>query len=140
MKMYIVRKILVVLIMVLPLISWSGCKKQAKCGCGKDVLFSYNKENNNELLLKHSEITFGTNGASASFSMGYSTYIFCNPIEMYPIYTAMNNDDQMLLSGDAFWECNYLMQSGSGGSSYYYYYKVYNIEVTKLEPYLYGKK
>jgi hypothetical protein len=135
MKMYIVRKILVVLIMVLPLISWSGCKKQAKCGCGKDVLFSLKDE-----LLDHSAITFGANGASASFSIGYSTYIFCNPIEMYALYSAMNKDDQMILSGDAFWECSYLMQSGSGGSSYYYYYKVYNIEVTKLEPYLYGKK
>jgi hypothetical protein len=59
---------------------------------------------------------------------------------MYALYSAMNAEDQLLLSGDAFWECSYLMNSGSGGSSYYYYYKVYNIEVTKLEPYLYGKK
>ena len=134
MKMYIIRKIVVVLIMVIPLISWSGCKKQARCGCGKDVLFSLNDE-----LMDHSSITFGSNGASASFSIGYSTYIFCNPLEMYAIYTDMNSSDRLRLSGDAFWECSYMMQSG-GGSSYSYYYKVYNIQVTKMEPEVYGKK
>jgi hypothetical protein len=135
MKMYIFRKILVILIMVLPLVSWSGCKKQAKCGCGKDVLFSLENE-----LMNKSSITFGASGASASFTIGYSTYIFCNPIEMYAIYSTMKSDDQLLLSGDAFWECSYLMQSGGSSYSYSYYYKVYNIQVTKMEPYLYGKK
>jgi hypothetical protein len=135
MKIYIIQKIFVVLIMVLPLISWSGCKKQAKCGCGKDVISTLDT-----LLLDYSDITFGTNGTSASFSLGNDRYIFCNPFEMYAIYTKAEENEPFLLAGDLFWECTYLMQSGSGGSSYYYYFKVYNIEVTYMVPWPYGKK
>jgi hypothetical protein len=133
MNKYLIQKILVAIIILLPIVSWSGCKKQAKCGCGKDVVSTIDS-----MLLDHSTIIYGSNGSTASFMLGYNTYYFCNPTEMYSKYTSMGNNDQMLLSGDLFWECSYLMNSSN--SSYYQYYKVYNIQVTLMEPYLYGKK
>lgn len=130
---------LVVLIILLPVASWSGCKKQAKCGCGKDVVSTIDS-----MLIDHSRVVYGTNGGSAYFTLSnaygyYDTYYFCNPTEMYSKYSAMNNKDQMILSGKLYWECQYLMNS-SNSYGYQQYYKVYNIDVTLLEPYLYGKK
>lgn len=133
MSKYIIRKLAVVLIILLPLFSWSGCKKQAKCGCGKDVLWTITKQ-----VLDRSSLVFGVDGATASFSVGYDTYFFCNPVEMYPVYNSLSGEDQILISGDVFWECTYLMNSGS--SQYYQMYRVYNIQVSALEAYLYGKK
>jgi hypothetical protein len=133
MSKYIIRKLAVILIITLPLFSWSGCKKQAKCGCGKDVLYTITKQ-----VLNRSSIVFGTDGATASFQMGYDTYYFCNPVEMYAIYNNLAGEDQILISGDVFWECTYLMNSGS--SQYYQMYRVYNIDVSALEAYVYGKK
>ncbi len=129
----IILKILVIIIILLPVASWSGCKKQARCGCGKDVVNTIDS-----MLIDHSAIIYGSEGGSAYFQLGYNTYYFCNPEDMYPKYTGTNAEDQMLISGDLFWECQYLMNSSN--SYYYQYYKVYNIEVTMLEPYLYGKK
>jgi hypothetical protein len=133
MRGYIIRKILVVLLMILPVVSWSGCKKQKKCGCGKDILFSLDEE-----LLDYSDIVYNSDGTNAYFSIGYSTYYFCNPSEMYEAFKDISADDQILLSGDAFWECSYLMNASN--SYYYSLYKVYNIQVTGLKSYLYGKK
>lgn len=129
----IILKVLVIIIILLPAASWSGCRKQARCGCGKDIVSKIDS-----MLIDHSTITFTSGGGSAFFQIGYNTYYFCNALEMYPKYTSMNNDDQMILSGDLYWECQYLMNSSN--NYYYRYYKVYNIQVTLMEPYLYGKK
>jgi hypothetical protein len=51
----------------------------------------------------------------------------------------LEGEDQLILSGNLYWECTYLMNS-SNSSYYSYYYKVYNIDVTELKSYLYGKK
>lgn len=139
MKLYIIiRKIFVALIIILPVFPWSGCKKQVKCGCNGDVIRSLKNE-----LMDRSQIVYSTDGNSASFSItsgyGYDTYIFCNPGEMYPIYKDLEGQDQILLSGDLYWECQYMMSS-SNYSYYSYYYKVYNINVTEMKSYLYGKK
>ena len=139
MQLYIFRKILVVLIIILPVFSWSGCKKQVKCGCDGDILRSMDEE-----LMDRSKIIYSADGSSAYFSVsnGYysnDTYYFCNPGEMYPKFKELEGEDQIILSGDLYWECTYMMNSSS--SSYYsYYYKVYNINVTELKSYLYGKK
>ena len=130
---YVIRKILVILIFIIPVVSYSGCKKQARCGCDKDVLFSLDSES-----LEYSQLLYNSDGTSASFSQGYSTYIFCNPVEMYEKYKTYSYGDQMLISGDVFWECNYLYSSSN--YSYQTYYKVYQIHVKDLKVYLYGKK
>ncbi len=133
MKGYTIRKILVVLIFVLPLVSYSGCKKQAKCGCDKDVLYTLENE-----PIDYSQLYYNAEGTTASFMIGYDQYIFCNPVEMYQKYKSFTSGDQMLISGSIFWECNYLYNSSN--YSYQSYSKVYQIHVTDLKVYLYGKK
>jgi hypothetical protein len=129
----ILRKVLVIFIIIAPIISYSGCKKQAKCGCGKDVLFSLNGD--------LSTIYFNETGTNITFttvSNPYSTYNFCNPSEMFPKLANYKPGDVVQIYGDVFWECNYLYQSSN--SSYNNYYKVYMIQVTDLGSDPYGKK
>jgi hypothetical protein len=128
----IIRKILVVLIIITPLISYSGCKKQAKCGCGKDVLYT--------LTNQQAYVYFSEPAAGITFtSVGdpYSTYNFCNPSEMFPKLKDYKSGDILLVSGYVYWECNFVYQS----SNYQYqtYYKVYMVEVTDVYKNLYGK-
>jgi len=136
--MVIIRKILVIMIFVLPVFSWSGCKKQVKCGCEGDIIRSLKSE-----LMDRSSIRYSSGGSTAYFTVSsgiyYDTYYFCNPAEMYSAFQDLEGEDQILLSGDLFWECTYLMNT-SNNSYYSYYYKVYNIKVTELKSYLYGKK
>ena len=118
---YIIRKLILLMIFILPLFSWSGCKKQVKCGCNGDVIGSFDNE-----LMDRSSIRYSSGGASAYFTISngyyYDTYYFCNPAEMYSAYQDLEGEDQIILSGDLFWECTYMMNSSS--SSYYaYYYK-----------------
>ena len=139
MKSYIFRKIVVALIFIIPIFSWSGCKKQVKCGCDGDILRSLTDE-----LMSRSQIIYSSDGTSAYFSIsnGYlstDTYYFCNPGEMFAKSKALEGDDQIYISGDLYWECNYMMSS-SNNSYYSYYYKAYNIDVTELRSNLYGKK
>lgn len=132
MRGLIIRKILVVLIMLAPVLSYTGCKKQAKCGCDGDVLFS---------LTKVQAYVYWTSAASitcVSMSDPYSTYNFCNPGEMFPKLKDYKSGDLLLVSGQAFWECNYLYQSSN--YSYGSYYKVYMIQVSDVSVDLYGKK
>jgi hypothetical protein len=128
----VIRKILVVLIFITPLISYSGCKKQAACGCGKDVLYTLNDT--------PCYVYFSEAGAGITFlTLGdpYSTYNFCNPTEMFPKLADYKSGDILLVSGFVYWECNYVYQS----SNYQYqsYYKVYMCEVTDVYKNLYGK-
>jgi hypothetical protein len=141
---YKVRKLLVVLIILLPVVSYTGCKKQARCGCDGDMLYSITDQ-----VFDHSSIVYNSTGTNAYFfvysGLGayYDTYYFCNPSEMFAKYSSINSNDQVKLSGDLYWDCSYVSQasSSSSSSSYYYsYYKVYNIKVTSIESSLYGKK
>jgi hypothetical protein len=130
---YIIRKILIVLIIIAPVISDTGCKKQKRCGCGKDVLFT----------LESTQATVYYNESKTSITFNtlddpYSTYNFCNPGEMAPKLEDVNSGDVLLVSGDVFWDCTYLYQNSN--YSYQTYYKVYMIQVTDLRSNLYGKK
>ena len=137
MTSYLVRKILVIAIILLPVFSFNGCKKQAKCGCGKDILFSITDE-----ILDYSSIIYASGGATASFSISNGVasdyYHFCNPNEMYEKYMSLAGQNQVKISGDVFWDCTYMMNQSN--SYYYSYYKIYNIEVTDMKSSLYGKK
>jgi hypothetical protein len=133
MRGQIIRKILVVLIIFAPVISYSGCKKQAKCSCDGDVLFSLTNE--------ESTVIFNETGSTIYFSTinnPYARYNFCNPGEMFPKLADYKSGDVLQVSGQVFWECNYLYQSSN--SSYSSYYKVYDIKVTDVTVDLYGKK
>jgi hypothetical protein len=129
----IIRKILVILIVFAPVISYPGCKKQAKCGCGNDVLFT--------LTNRQARVSFNESGSSIAFSTlddPYSTYNFCNPGEMFPKFTDFKSGDILLVSGHVYWDCNYVYQQSN--YSYQSYYKVYQIQVTDVRADLYGKK
>jgi hypothetical protein len=133
MRGQIIRKILVVFIILAPAFSYSGCKKQAKCGCDGDVLFT--------LDLAQATVFFNETGSNITFTLlsdPYSTYNFCNPGEMFPKLKDYKSGDVLLVSGSAFWECNYLYQSSN--YSYQTYYKIYMIQVTDVTVDLYGKK
>ena len=133
MKANLLRKILAILIIIAPVVSYSGCKKQAKCGCGKDVLFT--------LTNARAHVFFnekGTNIYFTNLSDPYSTYYFCNPSEMFPKMSDYNTGDELMVSGHAYWNCSYINQSSN--SSYQSYYKVYQVQVTNVYMDLYGKK
>ena len=125
------RRIIVALIIIAPIFSYTGCKKQAKCGCGKDVLVT---------LTNRSARIFWNTSASISFQIegeSLSTYTFCNPTEMFPNLANAKSGDILLVSGHVYWDCNYVYQSSN--SSYQNPYKVYNVQVTGLILDLYGK-
>jgi hypothetical protein len=125
------RKLLVMLVFVAPLVSFPGCKKQAKCGCGKDVLFTLTNERANVYWETGSYISFKT------LNDPYSTYNFCNPGEMFPKLSEYKSGNELMVSGHAYWNCSYIQQAGN--SSYGSYYKIYDIEVTDVYMNLYGK-
>jgi hypothetical protein len=129
----ILRKLLVLMVIVLPLFAGTDCKKQAKCGCDGDMLFTLTRE--------QARVYFNETGSNIYFSTlnnPYSTYYFCNPGEMFSKLTDSKSGDILLVSGVAYWECNFLYQS----SNYSYYtsmYKVYQVQVTDVVTDLYGK-
>jgi hypothetical protein len=132
MKGFIIRKIFVALIILIPVFSSNSCDKQEKCGCDGDILFSLDQE-----ILNYSQIIPLSNGATMRFQVGYETYDFCNPVEMYAVYLNLDADEQVQITGDVYWDCSYV--SSASQSSYYNYYKYYNIHVTELKSFLYGK-
>jgi hypothetical protein len=130
---HILRKLCIVLIIIVPVFSYSGCKKQAKCGCDGDTLFT--------LTNKQATVYYNETGTNITFTLltdPYSTYNFCNPGEMFPKFADYKSGDVLLVSGKVYWECNYLYQSSN--YSYQSYYKVYMIQVTDVTVDLYGKK
>jgi hypothetical protein len=134
MKVKILRKLLVILIIFAPVISYTGCKKQAKCGCDGDLLFSLTKA--------AAYVSFNETGTTITFTPvdnPYAYYNFCNPGEMFPKLSESKSGDILLVSGHAFWECNYLYQSSNSGYQTSYV-KVYMMQVTNVETDDYGKK
>lgn len=127
-----VRKFFVTFIIIAPIIMYSDCKKQARCGCGKDIQF--------ELTETSSYIYFTDGSTISAMTVGdmYSTYIFCNPSEMFPKLANHKTGDILQLSGQVYWDCNYVYQSSN--SSYQSVYRTYDIQVTDLSLNLYGKK
>jgi hypothetical protein len=130
----IIRKVLVVLIIIAPVFSYSGCKKQPKCGCEGDELFT--------LTQAYASVYFNAEGTTITatpIDNPYNTYYFCNPGEMISKLKDSKSGDMLMISGHVFWECNFLYQQ----SNYSYqtsYYKVYNVVVTDIEVDQYGKK
>ena len=128
----IFRKILIVLLVIVPALSDSACKKQAKCGCDGDVLYSLTKE--------RATVVFNETGTNIQFTPlvdPYSTYNFCNPGEMFPKFTNYKSGDVLEITGKVYWECNYLYQTSN--SSYQSYYKVYMCQVSDVTVNPYGK-
>jgi hypothetical protein len=132
MKRNILRRFFIAAMVILTAITSTDCKKQVKCGCGKDVLYTLTNSSAN--------IYFNETGTSIYFQpLGdpYSTYYFCNPAEMFPNLADAKSGDILQVSGLVYWDCNYVYQSSN--SSYQSVYKIYNVQVTELTLDLYGK-
>lgn len=137
-----IQKIIAALLILLPVIIYTDCRKQPKCGCSGDSINTLADE-----VISKSTIVYNDSGTNAYFfvyTMGgvyYDTYYFCNPSEMYAKYQAIGSNSEVKVSGDVYWDCSFVSSaSSSGSSSYYYaYYKIYNIKVTDLSSSLYGK-
>jgi|ERR1035437_394680 hypothetical protein len=125
------KRIFIILIIIAPVFSYSGCKKQARCGCGKDVVLTF--------AATSCTITW-TDGATIyaqTVGDAYSTYIFCNPSQMFPNLADAKSGDILQVSGPVYWDCNYVYQTSN--SAYQSLYKTYDIQVTDLSINLYGK-
>jgi hypothetical protein len=126
------RRIVVALIIIAPIITYSDCKKQPKCGCGEDVLYSFVGTSVN--------VYFNSTGTTFYFMIPgdpYSTYTFCNPSEMFSRLANAKSGDVLQVTGKVYYDCNYIYQNSN--SSYQSLYKAYNIEATDLYQDLYGK-
>jgi hypothetical protein len=120
------------LMLIAGVISSAGCKKQLKCGCDGDAL--------DTLKLAHVHISYNAESKSAQFVplwSNYDIYYFCNPSEFMDELKTFEQGAEILVSGAYFYECNYLMNAGNGSS--YSMYKIYQIQVTDVAPYDYGK-
>jgi len=115
-------------------ISMAGCKKQPKCGCDGDAL--------DTLKQAHVYISYNAETKSAQFRplwSNYDIYYFCNPSEFMDEMKTFEQGAEILVSGEYFYECNYLMNAGNSGGSYYSMYRIYQIRVTDVAAYDYGK-
>lgn len=131
MKIKFLRKLLVILIITLPVLASTDCKKQPKCGCDGDAIFTLDKVKAQVIWENEEFIWFRRDGDL------YSTYYFCNPGEMFSKLSDSKSGDILVVSGDVFWECSYLYQQSN--YSYGTYYKVYQVKVTDVYADLYGK-
>lgn len=127
----LIRSFIVLLILV-PSITDQGCKKQPKCGCGKDVIFTLTDA---QVLVQYNEST-----KAAQFyptqNVG-ATYFFCNPGKWIDSLKTMDTNQYLLLSGKAYYDCTYLLNSSNYG---YPIPPVYQVEVTSVKEDHYGKK
>jgi hypothetical protein len=135
MKSIINRKLVIVLIILGPLIADLGCKKQPKCGCGKDVIFELSES---KVLVYYSATSTSAQFIPAdSYGGQGSSYYFCNPGDYYDKIKTYPQGQLFLVSGKAYYECNYLMNSGNTG---YFIPPVYQVNVTALKEDNYGLK
>lgn len=127
------KKYFTLVILALVMVFFSvDCRKQPKCGCGKDVIFTLK---DSQVSLQYSENTNTILFYPAVYTG--ATYYLCNPTQWMDSVKKLNIKEYLLVSGDVFYECNYLYQSGN------YYYQmppVYQVIVTSIrEPEDYGK-
>ncbi|HEX2921929.1 MAG TPA: hypothetical protein VHO50_12275 [Bacteroidales bacterium] len=130
----ILRKILVVLIIISPVLVNADCKKQAKCGCNGDVIQTLNKQQANVIFTEDRSTVYFYLVSDPTQSI----YYFCNASEMANKLDDVKSGDVMLVTGEAYWECSFLYQS----SNYSYYntvQKVFQVQVKDVYVDLYGK-
>jgi hypothetical protein len=135
MRVDIIRKILVILIIVVPVFAESGCKKQAKCGCDGDAVFTLDMSEANIFF----DVEKNTVYPFSVKDNPFETFYFCNPGQMLPKLSQYTSGDLMVISGDVFWNCTYVYNSSNMQSQMSMYYKTYDVFVTNVEVIPYGK-
>ena len=132
----ILRKVLVVVVLFAVLFINTDCKKQKRCGCRGDILYGFIYENqvifSEEIstIMMYVQNNYGT----------YDQYTFCNPdewrSELLEKYTP---NDALVVSGNIYWDCNYVMQVSNNPYTGHMYGAAYNIYVTDIYMDMYGK-
>jgi hypothetical protein len=130
----LLRKTLLIVVLFAPLFTNTDCKKQKKCGCGKDVL--------NEFSGPGHVFFTDENPTIAMQPVGnyIDTYSFCNPDEVRQKseFANIKYGEEVMVFGHVYWDCNFVMQS-SNSYQYGSYYRAYNIYVTDIYMDMYGK-
>jgi hypothetical protein len=128
------RKLCITLIFFAAVFISTDCKKQIKCGCGKDVYITLTNQSCN--------IYFGAEKSVITAQIVGSPYViynFCNPTEMAAKLVDAQYGDVMLLSGDVYYDCTSVyQQSNSGYSTSLMQY--FQVQVSDLTLDMYGKK
>ncbi|MCI0523349.1 MAG: hypothetical protein L0Y37_06825 [Bacteroidales bacterium] len=134
--MMYIKKILasgvLTLLVIAAVISDTGCKKQPKCGCDGDRLDTIDQG--------HAYISYNAEKNMAQFSPvtdPYSIFNFCNPQEFMGELTQLEQGQEVVVSGEYFYDCTWLMNNSNSGQ--YSPYKIYQIKVTAISSYDYGK-
>jgi hypothetical protein len=130
----IISKILVAAILIFTLFSYADCKKQDRCGCNGTV--------KQVLADDQAYVYFNSDGTNIQFTLltdPYATYYFCNPQEMFPKFKNWKSGDVLLVSGNCFWDCTYMMNASNYSYSYTMNYRVYQVKVTDVRVNLFGK-
>jgi hypothetical protein len=128
-----IRKSCVALIIFAAVFISTDCKKQIRCGCGKDIYVT--------LTNASSYIYFTADkGVITASIVGnpYGVYNFCNPTEMAAKLVDAQYGDIMLLTGNVYYDCTSVYQSSSSG--YQSLVQYYQIQVSDLTLDMYGKK
>lgn len=128
------KKLLIAGVIICAVFISTDCKKQVRCGCGKDVAQSFTNAS--------VYVYFSADKAVISCSLisnPYATYNFCNPTEMAPSLVDAKYGDIMLVTGDSYYDCTSVYQQSNSvyQQSLVQYYQ---IEVSELTLDLYGKK
>jgi hypothetical protein len=130
----IIRKSCIALIFLAAVFISTDCKKQIRCGCGKDVYKSFTSA--------PSYIYFNADKSvitSQVVGVSYGVYNFCNPSQMADKLADTQYGDIMLVTGKIYYDCTSVYQQSNQGynTSLVQYFQ---LEVTDLELDMYGKK
>jgi len=130
----LLRKTLVIIVVFAPLFTNTDCKKQKRCGCGKDVL--------SQLINSPSNVYFDSENSTIITMQRlvdpYSFYTFCNPDEIMPKLANFRSGEELMVSGNVYWDCNYVWQA-SNNPYQSSLYQSYTIHVTDIYMNMYGK-
>ena len=129
----LLRKALLIVILFAPLFINTDCKKQKRCGCRGDVLYTYSGKPS-YVYLENESFTIWMK----TVDNYYNTYTFCNPDEIMQQLEIFKYGEELSVSGNVYWDCNYVMQA----SNYTYQstlYQAYQIYVTDIYKDMYGK-
>lgn len=127
-----IGRLLISFIILVPLFFDLGCKKQPKCGCGKDLIFEITDGQANVYYAESSKSAYFYSASSSG-----STYYFCNPGQWIDSLKKYPQGKILLISGKAYYDCTYLMNSGNYG---YYIPPTYQVEVSNIREDKYSKK
>ena len=124
------KKVLIIIVLFAPMFINTDCKKQKKCGCRGDVLDTYS----------YSSIVYFSDESPTIAFAGYFNdyYTVCNPDEIRSKLENFKNGEELVVTGNYYWDCNYVQQVNSN-SYYSSIQRSYVIYVTDIYKNMYGK-